>query len=47
MCNKENILGKIDYEIIDVENDRLCSRDYRDGVLHGLRLAKRFIKEEI
>lgn len=46
-CNTDNILGKIDYEIVDVEQAFNMSRDYKDGVLHGLRLAKRFIKEEI
>ena len=47
MCNKDNILGKIDYEIIDTENDYSCSDDFKHGLLYGLRLAKRFIKEEI
>lgn len=47
MCNNKNILGKIDYEIMDTENDYSCTGDYKDGLIHGLRLAKRFIKEEI
>ena len=47
MCNHENILGKIDYEIMDIEQAYDMSEDYKKGAIYSLRLAKRFIKEEI
>ncbi len=47
MSKIANILGKIDHEINDTEVDHSLSGDFQRGLIYGLRLAKRFIREEI
>lgn len=39
------LLQKIESEIMDVVQDRNCTKEYREGYIDGLNIAKRFIQE--